>query len=80
MKRAHILVVSALLFGGCTTLKGPISPDFGNTTNAVYDQQIVSKTPASGAPQPDAQVQSNAVERYRTDAVKKPVNTSVEAD
>jgi len=67
MKRLSLIIVSTVFFAGCSTVNGPISSEFGKTVAAANDQQVVTKTATPGAPAPDAQVQSNAVTRYRTD-------------
>ena len=80
MKTKLIMVISALSLTACTTLSEPLDPDFGMAVNTANDMQIVSKAAVPGPPKPDAAVQSNAVERYRTDSVKKPVAAKTDAD
>lgn len=77
MKTQIIIVLAALSLPACTTLSEPLDPDFGKAVHAAYDLQIVSKTAVPGAPTPDAAVQANAIDRYRTDTVKKPKEDTI---
>ena len=73
-KNAIIATSAALLLSGCATndLNKPEDPQFGQALQAAYDAQIISKTPAIGAPKGDPQVQAGALERYKTGNVIKP--------
>ena len=69
------LTATILCSAGCISLNEPISSKFGESFRANMDAQIVDPTPAKGAPIMDAQKADAAIDRYRKDEIKEPVES-----
>lgn len=75
MTNSRKLLLSASVFAmaGCVSnLDEPISSQYGKFYENNMAAQIVDPTPAEGAPMMDAQKADAAIERYRTDTIKEP--------
>ncbi len=71
MKRLIMLAVLAL--AACEDPHRPLSRDFGNAVNANIAAQVINPNPTVGVADTDGQRVSDAMERYRTGKVHRPL-------
>ena len=71
MKR--IILLAVLTLAACEDPHRPLALDFGNAVNANIAAQVINPNPRIGAADTDGQRVGDAMERYRTGKVHRPL-------
>jgi type IV pilus biogenesis protein CpaD/CtpE len=69
----RLILLAILALAACEDPHRPLSLDFGNAVNANIAAQVINPNPTFGAADTDGQRVGDAMERYRTGKVHRPL-------
>lgn len=69
-KLLKLTIPVSIILSGCASTGAPMAPGSDQFAASNFESQVVDPTPAIGAPEMDAAMSAEAVERYRTGKTK----------